>query len=288
MLRHFRDVGYVIVRSDWAIPSDEASMIFIQGGFFNTTHRQADDFSFEWFEQGRKILSDSGHYGYTRDKWEHYFDSTSAHNAIEVDGRNYSNQDPGRTYGNAVRSTQQTTDGVRIILQINHDDLGFWHRRQIDYHPGEELRIKDTVRSDHSRTYVQWHHFAPAFELSGSAESFELDDGEMLVELTISTSCGDDTRYQKIRGQIEPHIQGWVSLAERERQERWALGVECQAQNATLEARYTVGFAVASALDSRVFDQTTGVSSDRRQVDAAMEQSGKALIETGSIWEDDS
>ena len=93
MLRHFRDVGYVIVRSDWAIPSDEASMIFIQGGFFNPTHRQADDFSFEWFEHGRKILSDSGQYGYTRDKWERYFDSTRAHNTIEVDGRNYSSRE---------------------------------------------------------------------------------------------------------------------------------------------------------------------------------------------------
>jgi Heparinase II/III-like protein/Heparinase II/III N-terminus len=241
MLRHFRDVGYVIVRSDWAIPPDEASMIFIQGGFFNTTHRQADDFSFEWFEHGRKILSDSGHYGYTRDRWESYFDSTRAHNTIEVDGRDYSSKDGGRTYGDAVRSAQQTTEGMRIILQIDHDDLGFWHRRQIDYHPGEELRIKDSVRSDRPRTYVQWHHFAPAFELSGRAESFELDDGEMLVDLTTSTSCGDDTIYQKIRGQSEPRVQGWVSLAERERQERWALGVECQAQNATLEARYKMG-----------------------------------------------
>jgi hypothetical protein len=30
-------------------------------------------------------------------------------------------------------------------------------------------------------------------------------------------------------------------LAARERQERWALGVECNARNATLEARYKVG-----------------------------------------------
>jgi hypothetical protein len=239
MLRHFRDVGYVIIRSDWAIPSDEASMLFVQGGFFNPTHRQADDFSFEWFEHGRKILSDSGHYGYTRDKWERYFDSTRAHNTIEVDGQDYSTREDG-AYGNAVRSARRSTEGVRIVLQVYHDDLEFWHRRQIDYRPGEELEIKDSMRSDGSRTYVQWHHFAPAFELSGNAASFELDDGEMLVELTTSTSCGDETRYRKIRGRSEAPIQGWVSLAARERHERWALGVECQARNATLEARYKV------------------------------------------------
>jgi hypothetical protein len=240
MLKHYRDVGYVIVRSDWAIPSDRASMMFIQGGFFNQTHRQADDFAFEWFEHGRKIISDSGQYGYTRDKWERYFDSTRAHNTIEVDGRNYSTKE-SEIYGNAVRTARRTAEGVRIILQINHEDLGFWHRRRIDYRPGQELKITDSVRSDRPRSYVQWHHFAPAFELSGNAGSFELDDGEMLVDLTTSTSCGDETSYRKIRGQTKPRIQGWVSLAERERDQRWALGVECLARNATLEARYKLG-----------------------------------------------
>jgi hypothetical protein len=239
ILRHFRDIGYVIFRSDWAIPPDAASMIFVQGGFFNPTHRQADDFSFEWFEQGHKILSDSVHYGYTNDKWERYFASTRAHNTIEVDGQDYSTGEGG-AYGDAVRMARQSADGVRIILQVHHDDLGFWHRRQIDYRPGEELRIKDAVRSNRPRVYVQWHHFDRAFELLGNAGRFELDDGKLLVELTTSASCGDGTKYMKIRGQREPRIQGWASVAARERHRRWALGVECKARNATIEARYVL------------------------------------------------
>jgi Heparinase II/III-like protein len=238
-LRHFRDVGYVIFRSDWAIPPEEASMIFVQGGFFNQTHRQADDFSFEWFERGRKILSDSGHYGYTNDEWEHYFDSTCAHNTIQVDGRDYSTREDG-AYGNAVRMARQRANGARIILRVYHDDLELWHQRQIDYRPGETLRIKDSLRSDRPRVYVQWHHFDRAFELFGNAGRFELDDGDLLVELTTSTSCGDRTRYMKIRGQREPRIQGWASVAGRERHRRWTLGVECKARNATIEARYVL------------------------------------------------
>jgi hypothetical protein len=237
MLRHFKDVGYVVGRSDWAIPSEEASMIFIRGGFFNMIHRQADDFSLEWFEQGRKILSDSGHYGYTGDEWHRYFDSTRAHNSVEVDGQNYSDQQ-ANAYGNAVLRAQQTSDGMRIILQIYHNDLNLRHRRQIDYRPGEELRIKDALRSDRPRVYVQWHHFDRAFELFGNARRFELDDGESLVGLTTSTSCGARTKYMKIRGQREPRIQGWASVADRDRHRRWALGVECKARNATIEARY--------------------------------------------------
>jgi Heparinase II/III-like protein len=237
LLRHFDEVGYVIARSDWAIPVEGASMLFVQGGFFKRTHRHADDFSFEWFERGRKILSDSGKFGYTRDNWEAYFESTRAHNTVEVDGLDHS-INPNDAYGDATKTARMTSGGIRIILQVHHGDLGFWHRRQIDYRPGEELRIKDAVRSDRVGDYIQWHHFARAFELSGDAGRFEIDDGEMLVELTTSTSCGDDAEYMMIRGQREPRLQGWASVAERERHPRWALGVACEARNATFEARY--------------------------------------------------
>jgi hypothetical protein len=197
-LRRFEEVGYIVVRSDWAIPAEDASMLFVQGGFFNNTHRHADDFSFEWFERGRKILSDSGKYGYTGDKWE-YFGSTRAHNTVEVDGSDHSKH-PDDAYGDATEMAKTTNGGMRVLLQVHHGDLGFWHRRQIDYRPGEELRIKDTVRSDRVRDYIQWHHFAQAFELSGDAGRFEIDDGEVLVELTTSTSCGDETEYMMIKG----------------------------------------------------------------------------------------
>jgi Heparinase II/III-like protein len=239
MLKHFKKVGYVVARSDWAIPAEEASMLFVQGGFFNESHRQPDDFSFEWFEQGSKILSDGGKYAYTDDKWRRYFNSTRAHNTIEVDGRNYSTEQED-AYGNAVREAQQTSKGMRVIMQIDHHDLQVWHRRQIDYLPGEVLRIKDSVRSDRSRVYIQWHHAARDFELSGDDGRFELDDGEMLVELETITSCGRGTKYAKIKGQREPQIQGWASVENRERHERWSLGVECRARNATFVARFEI------------------------------------------------
>jgi hypothetical protein len=239
MLRHFHNVGYVIARSDWAILAEDASMLFAQGGFFKSAHRHADDFSFEWFEHGRKILSDSGKYAYTPKRWENYFESTRAHNTVEVDGRNHSDLQQN-AYGDAVRSAEMTDGGIRIVMQVfhQHPRIRARHQRQIDYRPGEELSIKDTLSSARSRVYVQWHHFAREFELSGDAGSFEIDDGEMLVGLATSTSCGDETRYMKIRGQKEPRLQGWASVDDRERHPRWALGVECEARNATFEARY--------------------------------------------------
>ena len=241
LVKHFSDVGYLVVRSDWAIPAKYASMLFVRSGFFERSHRHADDFSFEWFERGHKILSDSGHGGYNRDKWDEYFDGTRAHNTIEVDDENFSIR-PQDAYGNAVKVLKRTRDSVRIVMEVVHSSLGVEHRREIDYRPGEQLTVIDTLRSDRPglRRYVQWHHFPKAFELTGGEGTFRADAGALVVEVAVSSTCGEGTTYQLVKGQVGPWIQGWASLANRERHPRWALGVVCEAENATFRADFTL------------------------------------------------
>jgi hypothetical protein len=238
LIEHFDDVGYVIVRSDWAIPAQDASMLFVQGGFFETTHRDADGFSFEWFEHGRMILSDSGKYGYTKDEWNEYFDSTRAHNTVEVDGENYSIRD-GDTYGDAVKWLERTADSFRITMEVHHHvEQDTWHRREIAYVPARQLTVTDSVRSDRQRHYVQWHHFAGQFDLSGQAGRFRANDGNIVVDVEVTSSCGESTTYEMIKGQTTPRVQGWASVADRERHPRWALGVACEADTATFTALF--------------------------------------------------
>jgi hypothetical protein len=250
LAQRFDDVGYVIIRSDWAIPARNASMLFVRGGFFERTHRDADDLSFEWFERGRKLLSDSGLYALTRDEWEDYFNSTRAHNTVEVDGEDYSRREED-AYGSAVELIERRPEEVAMALQVHHEELAFGHRREIHYRPGQRLTLIDAVQSDRRgpRRYVQWHHFARAFDLSGGQGRFEASDGAVSVELEVSSSCGARTTYELVRGQTEPRIQGWASLANRERHPRWALGVVCEAETAEFTAHFTLG-AVARKRDS--------------------------------------
>ena len=245
LTKHFEDTGYVIVRSDWAIPAQDASMLFIQGGFFNPTHRDADDLSFEWFEHGRKILSDSGKYLVTDNEWRSYFDSTRAHNTVEVDGADYPhNRGPDAVlYGSAVEHIERSGDGIRIILEVEHESLKVGHRREISYRPGQQLVVEDTMRSDAKRRYVQWHHLAREFELSGDAGHFQARDDEGAVDIGVASSCGERTTYEMVKGQTEPRIQGWASVAVRERHPRWALGVVCEAATARFTARFTLAEA---------------------------------------------
>jgi Heparinase II/III-like protein/Heparinase II/III N-terminus len=237
LIEHFPDVGYVVVRSDWAIPPADASMLFVQGGFFERTHRDADDFSFEWFEHGRKILSDSGKYAYTKDAWEDYFNSTRAHNTVEVNGSDYTRRQD-LAYGDAVQRLERASDDVRIIMEVYHEMRNTWHRREIAYRPGRQLMVEDTLRSDKKRRYVQWHHFDRAFKLSGDSGRFHASDGNMTIDVTTFSSCTEGTTYEKIKGQTEPFIQGWTSVTDRERHPRWALGVACEGETATFTALF--------------------------------------------------
>jgi hypothetical protein len=239
LIKHFDDTGYVIVRSDWAISAQNASMLFAQGGFFNQTHRDADDLTFEWFERGRRILSDGGGYGVTGGEWRQYFESTRAHNTVEVGGEDYRDT----PYGSAVERVERLDDSVRIVMEVHHESLDVVHRRVIDYRPGKELRLTDALRSDRPepRRLVQWHHFPREFELTGKAGRFQADDGELVVDINVSSSCGDRTTYETIKGQTKPRIQGWASSADREHHPRWALGVVCEAETASFSAVFTLG-----------------------------------------------
>jgi hypothetical protein len=242
-VKHFKGAGYVIVRSDWAIPPKNASMLFVQGGFFNPAHRDADDLSFEWFERGRKILSDSGLYALTDDEWRDYFDSTRAHNTVEVDRADWPHdRGDAALYGSAVERVERRREGVRIVMAVDHASLAVEHRREIDYRPGSDLTVIDTLRSDRAgpRRYVQWHHFPRAFELTGGGGLFTADDGELRIDVNVTSTCGEKTTYDVVKGQLEPQIQGWESLATRERHPRWALGVACEAQTASFTARFTL------------------------------------------------
>jgi hypothetical protein len=144
-------------------------------------------------------------------------------------------------YGSAVERIERSGDGVRIVMEVEHATLKVDHRREIDYRPGQQLIIKDTLRSDAKRRYVQWHHLAREFELSGDAGRFRASDSSVAVQVEVSSSCGERTMYQKVKGQTEPRIQGWASLATRERHPRWALGVVCEAEEASFTARFTIG-----------------------------------------------
>ena len=77
-------------------------MLFVMGMFFQTGHKLPDDLSFEWFDQGERILTNAGKYSYSTGPFRDYVTSTAAHNTVEIDGMTRKLAEAMR-YGSAIK-----------------------------------------------------------------------------------------------------------------------------------------------------------------------------------------
>ena len=259
--RPFYETGYAVVRSDWSIPAERASMLFFTAAFHSRTHKHADDLSFELFESGRRVLVDAGKYSYQRDAMRDYVTSARAHNTVEVDGRDPS-LDLESAYGSGLRGLYRFPWGFVLDGEVEHPDLGARHRRVLLYRPGEWLVVLDRLGAERTASFTQWFHLSPELEIDagrdGRLEARAPDGFEMLVERSSNASgCGSDVA----RGQREPRLQGWMSEAYGDVVPNWAVGYRCEAREATLVAALrfhdvpdgasplTVSFAGSSRLE---------------------------------------
>ena len=237
-VRPFYETGYAVVRSDWAVPTERASMLFFTAAFHSRTHKHADDLSFELFEAGRRVLVDAGKYSYQRDAMRDYVTSARAHNTVEVDGRDPS-LDGDNAYGSGLRGLYRFPWGFLVEGDVRHPDLGARHRRLLLYRPGDWLVVVDRVAAERTASSTQWFHLAPEFEIGrgdGERITFTASDGFELVLERASNTAG--CRSVRARGEREPRIQGWVAERYGEVVPSWAVGYRCDAREVTFVALF--------------------------------------------------
>lgn len=202
----FTESGYAIVRS---LPSgDPRSMIFMTGMGFSTSHKHADDLSFELFEFGQLVFADSGKYGYNEDAMRSYVVSAAAHNTISIEGIDTGPNDI-ELNGSHLDPIQVTDDGFVLAGSINRP-WDFSQDRTITYWPGKHLKIRDEMTSfPWRRSFVSSLHLAPDLEPELTENGFTINVGENRVNAVL---LEDDCRIDTARGQEEP-LLGWYSEA---------------------------------------------------------------------------
>ena len=68
----------------------ESSYLFFTASFHSRTHKQADDFTFEWADHGQELVIDSGNFATTTSNPPAIRRQHPRHNTVEIDGRDYS------------------------------------------------------------------------------------------------------------------------------------------------------------------------------------------------------
>jgi hypothetical protein len=201
--------GYGIVRSLPDVPPPEASMLLLVGTSHSHTHSHADKLSFELYEFGRRLIVDTGKYGYRRDPMRSYIESAIAHNTVGLEDH-------------PIKRTEVMLGGTSLFEPVVQDDAvvlsgkiewdtkqyAFTHRREMTYRPGESLIVADSLSSVDPRWYVSRLHFDRSLDVRQDAPSrlrADLGDGRVME---VTTNGGEITLH---RGETDP-VKGWQSV----------------------------------------------------------------------------
>jgi hypothetical protein len=200
LLSDFNDSGYSIIRSRWDADPSDATYLFFMAGYHSKVHKHRDCLSFEWFDQGEKIICDGGKYGYKTNKYRRYALSNKAHNSVEIEGFDIFKMRP---YGSALNKTIQldeTTFHLNASLEYN----AICHDRSLYLNPGKWLIIYDKLDHQRDRLSTQWFHLKIGYKLRNLKDNrlvFTKGEREIIInclnkETDVSIYDGDEEIMQ--------------------------------------------------------------------------------------------
>jgi len=202
---HFDDAGLTLLRTR------EGPEIWCRcdagphGFLAIAAHAHADALSVEVRHDGVEVLADPGTYCYHGEpEWRRYFRSTLGHNTLRLDGADQSASGGPFLWTRHARSRVLTATPNRWSAE--HDGYApAVHRRTIEL-DGDELTIRDEVRSERGHPCVLAFHLGPAVDadLDGTTARLRWPTGAARMTLPA------DLTWTAHRGETHPPL-GWYS-----------------------------------------------------------------------------
>jgi hypothetical protein len=216
--RAFPESGYYVLGDRFDTP-EEVRMLVDAGplGFLSiAAHGHADALSVVLNVAGQEVLVDPGTYAYhTQPEWRRYFRSTAAHNTLELDGVDQSQQSGNFMWSRHAEARCTAFDVDSSIQRFvgEHDgyrrlDAPAVHRREITYDTGvSTFEIVDRVATSGEHRAIRRWHFAETLKPVVSGSSIEVTVGSYRVRIE---SAEADTEATSVVGGTA--VQGgWVS-----------------------------------------------------------------------------
>lgn len=198
-MRVFREGGYAIVKRP-----DRDAYLGVAASFHNQTHKHSDDLSFELYERGRRIVSDTGLF-HKDDGEERDFEvEARAHSVLQVDDLDFP-RDARSAYGSGIRATG-TGHGFYLIQATNPllEAQGVRHERTFLYRPGSLLIVVDRVLSETEHSFRRWFHFGPDLTLDRRGGRIGFRGGRVAGTLT---DADPRSKVETFFGEADP-LQG--------------------------------------------------------------------------------
>ena len=240
-----RDSGLVVVRAP-------DSYLAVTAGFHNQTHKQSDDGSFELYDSGHRLISDSGLYSKDRGTLSAFAATNRAHSTLIVDGQDWA-RDEASAYGSGIVATGEGDDWFAIETRNPLlDPQGVVHNRLFVFRPGFGLVIVDRLQSEAAHSYERLFQFGPDLDASIEGDRVVLDasgfSGSLNFDSLVTPALS--------KGSKEPP-QGLTFPAFRESEPRYTASLttegSTEARAATIGIGRSLGATVRTA-DSRGYE----------------------------------
>jgi hypothetical protein len=239
-LKLFPESGYAVVR-------DGGSYLIVTAGFHSRVHKHADDGSFCLYEDREQVVGEAGKFGYGRNlPARRYARRANAHNVVVVDG------DTARfltapPYGSGIRAAATCGDFHAIEIENPAlEELGVAHRRLLLYRPGIALVVIDDVRSAEPHDYTRYLQLGASIEITNDGAGGPLSfEGERVAGRIVHHAADPVTRTL-VRGEREPHLQGWTFPQDRLWRPNWCVQEDVHTTD------FLSAFAIQATRDTRV------------------------------------
>jgi hypothetical protein len=237
-LRAFLPAGFAFVRA--SEPNGHLGYLAVTDGFHNLTHKHADELSFELYDDGRPLVTDTGLYSKDPGPKRDFVLSARAHSVLTVDGLDFDITDPGAAYGSGLEAVGQG-DGWYAIQGHNRllREQGVRHTRLFLYRPGVALIVVDRVRAASPHAYARYFQLAPGVRITGRSPSAVNLGGSGLRASLRDAPLRAPAYRSDVRGQRAP-LQGFSSPSFEVFRPRWTVAYADQASDMIRAATFSL------------------------------------------------
>lgn len=219
----------VLLKSGVAFVKKKDSYLSLLSDYHGSVHRHSDDLSFDLYENGHRIVSDTGIPDKDFGTPYLFAISAAAHSVVEVDAQDFP-RDDAHAYGSGLLASGEG-GGWYALLATNPlvAAQGVDHNRLLLYKPGTALIVADRLRSSKTHTYRSFFQFGPDFGLQLDSDKIPLHAGHDQVNV-FNDSTDPTLERQVARGQSDP-LFGYVYTDFRTRDPRWTETTTAEGSN---------------------------------------------------------
>ncbi len=201
--------------SGLAVVKNPGAYLAVMASYFSDKHKHADALSFDLFDRGRRLITDTGLYAKDKDENFAFAHATRAHSVLTVDGEEFPRDGSG-AYGSGIEQTGKG-HGIYAVLGTNPavTEQGVDHQRLFVYEPHRYLVIVDRLEADDEHRYARFLQFAPGVDVK-PAKGGGLELSAPGFEGAVTTNGAGGERIELAKGEMDP-LRGLTSPSFR----RW-------------------------------------------------------------------